>query len=130
MEATISLGSNVTDRETRLATAVAMLRRDFPGMEISGFYVTPALGNSTGSYLNAVAVLETEMDAETLNRYLKRLETALGRDAAARARGDVPADFDIVMVDGVVVRPKDFAQEFFQIGYRETLRKRKMPIAR
>ena len=45
------------------------------------------------------------------------MEYDFGRDSEARERGDVPLDVDIVLFDAEIVRPRDFSQSFFRIGY-------------
>lgn len=106
-------------RTEKLRWACQRLSSEFQDFNCSAFYETPAVGHkASGTYLNAVAEATTETNMEQTEALLKRLEIEAGRDAEARARGEVPLDIDIVIWDGEIVRHRDYSQSFFQIGYR------------
>ncbi len=122
---TLSLGSNCGNRRALLSGAVEWLEGRLGGMEVSDFYETPALADKEGrcthpTYLNAVVrgvyygngplALQTEA---------KQYEEAAGRDAAARVRGCVPIDIDVVISDGTVLRERDATSRFFTIGLNQ-----------
>ena len=62
-----------------------------------------------------VGCINCSQDMEELGALMKRWEREAGRIAHSKS---VPLDIDIVVFDGQVVRPRDFAQEYFKIGYR------------
>ncbi|MCK7593671.1 2-amino-4-hydroxy-6-hydroxymethyldihydropteridine diphosphokinase [Pseudomarimonas salicorniae] len=99
----LSLGSNI-DPDRHLDSAVAALRERFGELRISPYYRTPAVGFEGDDFLNAGALIETQMDPQALNAWLHRLEDAHGR------RRDVPRfsartlDIDIVLYDDLVLR--------------------------
>lgn len=115
-EVVMCIGSNLHPRGYRVTEAIAEVSGLLEDPESSHVYETPEIHGSGRSYRNAVMRGSTSLSFDLLNQKLKGIEFRLGRDAAARARGDVPVDIDIVMWDGEVVRPKDFEQDFFRIG--------------
>jgi 2-amino-4-hydroxy-6-hydroxymethyldihydropteridine diphosphokinase len=92
----IALGSNLGDRRAYLEQALAALRRP-PGLavtRVSSFYETEPVGGPPGQgrYLNAVAELETQREAEDLLRVLLEVEQDLGRVREVR---DGPRTIDL-----------------------------------
>ncbi len=118
-EVVIGVGSNCGDRDAAMADAIRELLGLLSGGRASSVYETPAAGGGTRPYLNAVVAGVTTLPDAELNRRLKRYEVLHGRDLASRLRGDVPIDLDLVLSGGEVVRPRDFSQRFFRIGYEE-----------
>ncbi len=128
VEVVMGLGSNHGDRATALSHASHLLSTVLSEYRCSAFYETPAIGtHAYGTYLNAVAIGQTTMAAADLDAKLKSLELAAGRDAAARERGEVPLDIDIVIYDSRILRPRDFSQSFFRIGYNQLLPTKQLP---
>lgn len=106
--AIISLGSNVVGRHEILSRAAAAIVE--MTVTISGFYE-----DSTG-YLNAVAVVDTELSHDELRSRFKLMEQAEGRTPASKATGLIPLDIDIVIFNGEILRPYDFDQPYFRRG--------------
>ena len=71
--------------------------------------------------LNAVFEFETDMDIAGLHGLCKSIELEYGRDMTSRLHNRVPLDIDIVIADGEILRPRDYAQEYFQSGYTEII---------
>lgn len=120
-KAVLSIGSNCGTRDRNISSAVAMLQSMMEDMRISGLYETPDVGGGSSRYMNAVAEGFTDLSIEDCTATLKKLEFSLGRDEETRKRGEVPLDIDIVIWDGKVIRPWDFRQQFFTIGYEQIL---------
>ena len=99
--ACLSLGSNV-DAEANLRAAVAALRARFGGIALSDACVFPAVGFDGGDFLNAAAVIDSDLDPLALNDWLHALEDAHGRDRSGPRFGDRPLDIDIVFFDELV----------------------------
>jgi 2-amino-4-hydroxy-6-hydroxymethyldihydropteridine diphosphokinase len=101
--ALLSLGSNLEPRR-HLAAAAAALRQRFPGVRFSPVYRVPAVGFDGPDFLNAGAVLETDLQPAALDAWLHALEDAQGR------RRDVPRfssrtlDIDLVFYDDCVLQ--------------------------
>lgn len=112
----MSIGSETPDKADKMQEIIECLGELCEIVEISDIYSTPAAGGGPRPYLNAVAEIETNLPLEAFERNCKSIELLLGRDAASRACGDVPADIDVIIADGKVVRPRDYAQSYFRQG--------------
>ncbi len=115
----LSLGSNYGDRERSVGKARDWLLSVLEETESSGIYETPPVGNSgSTNYINCVIAGIFPDDYHILEKLCKDYERNNGRDEESRRLKQVPIDIDIVMSDGEILRPKDFAASFFQIGYK------------
>ena len=87
----VALGSNLGDREASLRGALASLAGS-PGIAlaaVSRLYETEPVGPPQGRYLNAVAALDTALEAPALLVRLHELERAAGRQRSGeRGRPD------------------------------------------
>ncbi|KFN48159.1 2-amino-4-hydroxy-6-hydroxymethyldihydropteridine diphosphokinase [Arenimonas metalli] len=99
----LSLGSN-QDADANLLAAADALRERFGAVRFSPVYRTPAVGFDGPDFLNAAAVIESDLDPFALNDWLHALEDRQGR------RRDVPRfssrtlDIDIVFYDDLVLK--------------------------
>ncbi|GAB2489270.1 2-amino-4-hydroxy-6-hydroxymethyldihydropteridine diphosphokinase [Arenimonas alkanexedens] len=99
----LSLGSN-QDAEANLLAAADALRVRFGAVQFSPVYRTPAVGFEGPDFLNAAAVIDSDLDPFALNDWLHALEDRQGR------RRDVPRfssrtlDIDIVFYDDLVLK--------------------------
>ena len=98
----LSLGSNV-DPEANLRSAIAALRARFGAIRLSPVYRTRAVGFEGAEFLNAAAVLETDLEPQALDAWLHALEDAHGRDRDAPRFGDRTLDLDLVLFDDRIV---------------------------
>jgi len=99
----LSLGSNV-DPERHLAQAIDELRAYFGDVVVSDVLRTPAVGFAGPEFLNAAAIVETELDIVALDAWLHGLEDAHGRRRDVPRFSDRPLDIDIVFYDDLVFR--------------------------
>lgn len=116
--AVLSLGSNIGNREGNVNETIVLLSSLFPGLESSGIYETPEIHGVGAPYMNAVVRCRMNHEYDEFCSWAKEVERRRGRNSETRMRGEVPIDIDVVIWDGEVMRPADFAREFFQIGYR------------
>jgi 2-amino-4-hydroxy-6-hydroxymethyldihydropteridine diphosphokinase len=98
----LSLGSNI-DARAHLRSAVTALRARFGRLLLSNAYLFPAVGFEGGDFLNAAAVIDSDLDPFALNDWLHALEDAHGRDRGGPRYGDRTLDIDIVFYDGLVL---------------------------
>ena len=98
----LSLGSNI-EAEANLRSAIIALRARFGEVVLSDTYVFPAVGFDGGDFLNAAAVIDSDLDPFALNDWLHALEDAHGRDRRGPRFGDRPLDIDIVFFDDLVL---------------------------
>jgi 2-amino-4-hydroxy-6-hydroxymethyldihydropteridine diphosphokinase len=100
-KAYLSLGSNI-DAERNLRSAFAALRERFGDVAMSMVYRFPAVGFDGPDFLNAAAVIGSDLGPFALNDWLHALEDAHGRDRSGPRFGDRPLDIDIVFYDDLV----------------------------
>jgi 2-amino-4-hydroxy-6-hydroxymethyldihydropteridine diphosphokinase len=101
-KAYLSLGSNL-DAEANLRSAIAALRERFGEVLLSPVYRTRAVGFDGADFLNAAAIIDTDLDPHALNALLHALEDAHERDRSGPRFGDRTLDIDIVLFDDRVL---------------------------
>ncbi|MEM7750701.1 MAG: 2-amino-4-hydroxy-6-hydroxymethyldihydropteridine diphosphokinase [Pseudomonadota bacterium] len=101
----IALGANLGDRLAQLRSAVAVLRRDADLLvkHVSPLYETATVGGpeDQGAYLNAAAIIETELPAETFLNRLHEIEALHERERLVRW-GARTLDLDLLTYDDFV----------------------------
>ena len=94
-QALLSLGSNLQP-EAHLRAAISALHARFPAAVVSPAYRFPAVGFDGPAFLNAGAMIDSDLDLDALNAWLHALEDAHGRDRGGPRFGDRTLDIDIV----------------------------------
>lgn len=95
--AAVALGSNLGDRLSHLCFAVEALSAVGTVVATSSVYETSPIGGpEQGPYLNAVAVLETDLDPHALLDALLSIEQEAGRERTIRW-GPRTLDLDLVL---------------------------------
>lgn len=100
--ACLSLGSNL-EPEHHLGAALRALRERFGAVRVSAFYRTRAVGFEGPDFVNAAAVIATDLDVHALDAWLHALEDAHGRDRSGPRYGNRTLDIDIVLFDDLIV---------------------------
>jgi 2-amino-4-hydroxy-6-hydroxymethyldihydropteridine diphosphokinase len=104
MKAVISLGSNIGDPEANLDLAVALLREATEVIAVSSYLQTkPVGGPEQSDYLNAVAIIESDLPAKDLLALLNGIETAMGRTREIYW-GPRVIDLDLIQYGGLLVQ--------------------------
>lgn len=103
--AAIALGSNLGDRDANLRLAVAGLRRLGAVTAVSSFYETEPVGYTDQPlFLNAAALLETELEPLPLLNALLEIERGAGRDRAiSPPQGPRTLDLDLLLYGECVI---------------------------
>lgn len=101
-KAYLSLGSNI-EPEANLRSALLALRERFGAVIASPVYRTPAVGFDGPDFLNAAAIIDSDLDPYALNDWLHELERAHGRVRNHVRFGSRPLDIDIVYFDDMVL---------------------------
>lgn len=117
----IGVGSNTEDRSYLMEQAILKLCELLTHASVSAVYQSPAVNGDGTTYDNAVVAGNSALTREELEAKLKEMEEEAGRDNIARLEHRVPLDLDLVIWNRQIVRPKDFEQHYFNIGYRELL---------
>lgn len=100
IEAWIGLGANLGDRAATLDAALARLDRldACDVLAVSRYYSTPPWGDTDQpEFLNAVALLRTDLAAQDLLEALQDIESALGRERTGRRWGPRTIDLDLLL---------------------------------
>lgn len=111
--AVLALGSNLGDREQHLRQALAEIQK-LPITKLlstSSFLETVAItevgeDQSRPSYLNAVAIVETELDAHHLHQLTAEIENSLGRVRETKWQ-DRTIDVDVIAFGNQVIDSED-----------------------
>jgi 2-amino-4-hydroxy-6-hydroxymethyldihydropteridine diphosphokinase len=104
MKAVISLGANVGDPKANLDLAVALLREATEVISVSSYLQTkPVGGPEQPDYLNAVAIVESDLPAKDLLALLNGIETAMGRTREIHW-GPRVIDLDLIQYGGLLVQ--------------------------
>ncbi|WP_133478575.1 2-amino-4-hydroxy-6-hydroxymethyldihydropteridine diphosphokinase [Cognatilysobacter segetis] len=98
----LSLGSNVAP-EQHLRAAIDALHARFGNVIVSPVYRTPAVGFDGPAFLNAAAIIDSDLEPQPLNDWLHALEDAHGRDRSGPRFSDRTLDVDIVLFDDRVL---------------------------
>jgi 2-amino-4-hydroxy-6-hydroxymethyldihydropteridine diphosphokinase len=103
MKAVISLGANIGDAKANLDLAVALLREATEVIAVSSYLQTkPVGGPEQPDYLNAVAIIESDLPAKDLLAVLDGIETAMGRTREIHW-GPRVIDLDLIQYGGLLV---------------------------
>jgi 2-amino-4-hydroxy-6-hydroxymethyldihydropteridine diphosphokinase len=103
MKAVISLGANIGDPKANLDLAVGLLREDTDVIAVSNYLQTkPVGGPDQPDYLNAVAILESDLPAKDLLALLNGIEAAMGRTREIHW-GPRVIDLDLIQYGGLLV---------------------------
>ena len=103
MKAVISLGANIGDANANLDLAIGLLREATEVLAVSSYLQTkPVGGPEQPDYLNAVAIIESELPAKDLLALLNGIETAMGRTREIHW-GPRVIDLDLIQYGGLLV---------------------------
>lgn len=103
MKAVISLGANIGDPQANLELAVGLLGEATEVIALSSFLRTkPVGGPEQPDYLNAVAIVESDLPAKDLLAVLNGIETAMGRTREIHW-GPRIIDLDLIQYGGLLV---------------------------
>lgn len=102
--ALLSIGSNV-DADDHLPAAAMALRQRFGEATFSSVLRTPAVGFDGPEFLNAAAIVHTDLEPLALWQWLRTLEDAHGRERSGPRFASRTLDLDIVLFDDRVIAP-------------------------
>ena len=97
----LGLGSNVQPREN-LKLAVRELHRHFDVIALSRVYRNKAVGFKGDDFLNAVALVRTDMSVAQIDELLDSIHDLSGRQRSEDAFVARTLDIDLLMVDALV----------------------------
>lgn len=103
----LGLGSNIGDREKIISNACDIIRNDADSelMKVSSYYETSPYGNiDQNNFLNAVIEIKTNLNVEKLYRFVKEVETKLGREKREIKWGPREIDIDILFYNDLIYK--------------------------
>lgn len=96
----LGLGSNISPSEN-LKSSIYLLGRLVPINAVSGVWQTPSLGSPGPDFLNAAALITTQLSADDLrSNILRPIENLLGRIRTTDPNAPRTIDLDILIFDG------------------------------
>jgi 2-amino-4-hydroxy-6-hydroxymethyldihydropteridine diphosphokinase len=104
MIAWVGIGANLGDARANVLDAIDRLAR-LPGatlLQTSSLYRTAPIDSSGDDYVNAVAALETDLDAHALLRALFAIEQAHGRERPYR-NAPRTLDLDLLLYGDAII---------------------------
>ncbi len=111
----IGVGTTFLETEEKIRQLLTSKYKN--NIRLAPFYTTNDSNGSGREYLNTVAELRSSKAPELLRQELKDLEKKAGR--GSKEQGDeVVLDLDLVSREDEVLRPKDYHQPYFQMGYK------------
>lgn len=114
-----SIGSNHANSRHRVEVAIKWLERYFGPLTVSTVYSTPELSGRYADYSNAIAIGQTELEPEQVEKQAKAYEQSCGRTTSSKQQGRVAIDVDLVMYGNATLRPKELDRNYFRIGWTQ-----------
>ena len=103
MKAVISLGANIGEPQENLDLAISLLREATEVVSVSSYLQTKPIGGpDQPDYLNAVAIVESELPAKDLLAVLNGIEAVMGRTREIHW-GPRIIDLDLIQYGGLLV---------------------------
>ena len=96
IDAYLGLGSN-QDAERNIQSGIVELQREFGDVVVSPVYRSAAVGFSGEDFLNAAALIRTDLSVSELKDWLTELENRHGRDRSQPKFSDRSLDIDILL---------------------------------
>ncbi len=103
MKAVISLGANIGEPQENLDLAISLLREATEVVSVSSYLQTKPIGGpDQPDYLNAVAIVESDLPAKDLLAVLNGIEAVMGRTREIHW-GPRIIDLDLIQYGGLLV---------------------------
>lgn len=118
--AVIGIGSNLPDSENIVLECCKKIREIVENSEFSTCYETvPVSTIPQPNYHNCVGIIATLKEFDDIRAIFKTMEAEAGRTKSDKQRGVVILDIDIVKWNDDVISPRDYLQDYVQIGLRQ-----------
>jgi GTP cyclohydrolase-4 len=122
----VGIGSNLGDRQSTILAALQRLRKGARVDDVSSYYETPPANGVAGpAFLNIAAKLATHLEPAELERFVRSVETAIGRQTRTPLDAR-PIDIDILLIDDLIA---DFGRFEVPHPYLDTRAFNLIPLA-
>jgi 2-amino-4-hydroxy-6-hydroxymethyldihydropteridine diphosphokinase len=112
--AAVSAGSNI-DPFSSLKKAKAILEKELRVVAASEMIVTKPIGFADqDDFVNAVFLVETDLDKSSLAAYLKTVEDRLGRVRTPNKFGPRAIDLDVIVYNNEIVNSDVYERDFLK----------------
>lgn len=120
-KAIISVGSNI-EPETHIERAKEMIASEHTLAGVSNFIQTSPQGFAEqADFMNGAFSIETELDIEGLEAYLKEVEAKLGRVRTENKNGPRRIDLDITVFNGKIIDDDFYRYDFVRKAVTELM---------
>ena len=110
----LSIGSN-TYAKRNIAEAKRKMEAVLPKIRFSEIRMSKPYGKKyKRSFLNLLAVFESDKTAGEICSRVKKIESEMGRKPEDKEKGRVIIDIDLVRYDDSILKPKDFERSYVQ----------------
>lgn len=110
--ALISIGSN-ENRDENIPLCRKLLDDIFESIHYSNTSITKPFGEHyKNSFLNQLALVETEMSRENVNICLKMLEKQIGRNFTDKSTGLIKIDIDLIKWNSTILKEEDWTRSY------------------
>ncbi|RME76301.1 MAG: 2-amino-4-hydroxy-6-hydroxymethyldihydropteridine diphosphokinase [Planctomycetota bacterium] len=118
----ISIGSNINPREN-IEKSLECLQKKHQILKVSSFLTTKPIGNpNQPDFLNGAVLVETALDFQEFQRFLKEVENSLGRNPCQEDKfGPRIIDLDLVVWNGEIVHSDFWSRSFVRQTVLEVL---------
>lgn len=117
----ISAGSNI-EPEVNIQQARIILNEQVKLIKQSTVLRTKPIGyTDQPDFLNCAFLIETTLDQQDLNLFLKHIEKTLGRIKTANKNGPRTIDLDILIWNGTIVDNDYYTRDFLKKSVRELI---------
>lgn len=111
----ISMGSNENKTENMFRCR-DLLGRCYPNVLFSDMIRTEPIGaNYSTAFYNQLTLVQSEDSVSLLTNKLKRIEQEIGRQPGEKAKGIIKIDLDLLVVNGSIVKSKDFERSYIYV---------------
>lgn len=119
--AVVGVGSNIQP-QLAIQQAKRLLSEEQRFINESTFVATSPIGFADQpDFINGAFLLSTEMERADFERYLKDLESRLGRVRTGNKNGPRTIDLDIIVWNGLIVNENFYEREFLRNAVLELL---------
>lgn len=101
----LSIGSNI-NRKKNIKSCLKILKQDYPSIIFSTIYETQAVGFIGDPFLNLAASLETELNPQQVESYLKSIEDQHLRTREGSKFSSRTLDLDLLLYDQLILQPE------------------------
>ena len=119
--AAVSVGSNI-DPDENISRAKQFISEDHTLVSESDFTTTKPVGDQAQpDFINGAFLIETDLNFEDFNAYLKTVENRCGRKISANKYAPRTLDLDVIVWNDRITSEEDFERDFIRNAVSQLL---------